>query len=246
MKIYLYIILAYFAAFSLVFTFTTPVFEGMDENYHVQFINYICKYKALPNPYEGRKDSTLYVGEGHQPPLYYYLASGINFLVNSGEPISVNSQINKDNTRNGGPQGRSPVFFNNRDNIFNTVGSKNSFYAIRILSILFGLITIIFIFKTALLIYKKEVYSYIAVIFAAALPQFAYFSGIIGNTSLFILLSTVAFYYFIKIFKNPISTKDYFFCGVAIGLGILTSKISFFLFGFALVMFLYLSVTQKY
>ena len=67
------LVLAYFAALATTFAFITPIGSGFDENGHLNYVGYVARTGHIPNQYIAEQSVPL---EGHQPPLYYFLAAG--------------------------------------------------------------------------------------------------------------------------------------------------------------------------
>lgn len=236
------LVIIYFVAFSASFSFITPVFESPDENLHLQYINYITKYKTLPNQYEGMIDKEKFVGQGHQHPLYYFITGIISYTFNTGNKINVNFKNNKLHIWNGGNIGSVPVFYNIRDDVFASPGEKYTFYLLRILSVIFAAINILFIYKIARLITDNMNFSLFAALIAASLPQFAFISGMINNDNLANLMSTVSLFLIIKILKEGFSLKQIVLLGIALGISVLSKKTLMFLLPGVVLTFLYKSI----
>src|SRR5438105_4538939 len=155
MKYKIYVCI-YFVFFSLIFAFLIPPFEAPDEQLHLQYINYISKYKTLPDQYEGLRVNEKYVGQGHQHPLYYILTGTLNYLFNSDGVISYNLIPNKNHFWYGGSEGKVPAFNHVYNNVFQNSEDRIIFYIIRAFSIIFCLFTILFVFKISRLFFTDN------------------------------------------------------------------------------------------
>jgi len=242
---YILIIVVYFIIFSLCFTFLSPPFEAPDENKHLSYVNYISFYKSLPDQYEGINNPEKYVPQGHQPPLYYVLLTGINFVANSGKPIKFSEIPNPEHYRNGGSKSHVPVYLHSISSPFESGQDKFMFYLFRVLSVLMGAATVFYIFLISGQIFGKKYVSLLPPLFAASLPQFAFVSSVINNDSLAILISTILFYYFIKISNSKEKIINYIVFGILAGVGIITKKTTAFVPVGALIALIISLITKK-
>jgi len=143
--------------------------------------------------------------EGHQPPLYYFLLSIILRLIDSNNQINLN--INE----------------NNRDLL--------NFHIIRIIQIIFSIITILFSYKILLLISDNNYYlANIGTFFIITLPQFVFISAVINNDNLANMLSTISIFHLFRMFKNYRNIKDYIYFSIFLGFSLITKLTSLFLF----------------
>ncbi len=228
---YFYIIILFFIAFGACYVVLTPPFESPDEFLHLDYINYICKYKELPNQYTDYKNPERFVGQGHQHPLYYVLASLPVYLFTTNGCIEYNhpSGFNKD--WKGGTADN-----NIYGNVFTSQGDKTLFYFLRFLSLLFSAINLYFIYRISLLFFKNTYACLLPVIIAASLPQFQFISGVMNNDSLSNMFATGAIYYLLLVINNPENVKPYLKAAVFAGLGILSKKTAVFILPCALVL----------
>lgn len=235
------LVVIYFVLFTSIFSLIVPVYEGPDENLHLDFINYVIVYKSLPDQYEGMQNKEKFVGQGHQHPLYYILTGIVLNILNEGNKISINSRLNGLHSWNGGPENYVPVFKNNHENVFNSEKDKYYFLAIRFLSVLFGAINIIFVYKISLLLTDNDTLSAVTAFLLASLPQFAFISGLINNDNPANMMSTICLYMFFKVFKEGYNLKSIIILGILLGLALLTKKTLVFLIPGFIIMFLYKS-----
>lgn len=220
----LYFTLVYFAVFSILFVFLFPPFEGPDENLHLQYINYFSKNLSLPNQYEGYKNKNFFVGQGHQHPLYYILTGLTAHVLNSDNSVDEkkipDTVIIKDEKQTS----YVPYYKIFDGNMFEAASDKNTFYLLRILSVIAGLFNLFFIFKISELIFKDSNWKFFPVVFAATLPQFIYIASVVNNDNLANLFSTICIYFLFKIIYESLNKKNYLLLGLFLGLGILTKK----------------------
>ncbi len=219
----LYICLLYFMIFSSLFTFIVPAFEAPDEVGHISYINFLQKHKTLPDQ---AVDSLKEPLQGHQPPLYYLALYSINYAFNSDKPIEYKLALNPLHVWNGGKNQHVPYYMH----IDNAGSPGNFFHVFRLISVLLGMLNIVFIYKIALIVLKDKQAALLPVIFAATLPQFAFISGVINNDNPVNLFSTMSIYYLLKMLNEPGNVRNYILTGLSIGLGIITKKTIYFIF----------------
>ncbi len=217
-------IFIYFSVISMIFMVVIPPFEAPDEQFHLQYINFVSKYNTLPNQYEDLTNPERHVGEGHQHPLYYIVTGFFNYFLNTDSHVRFNLIVNKKHDWKKVIEGKLPVFNHINDGVFLDREDKILFYCIRFFSILFSLLNLLFIIKIARLFFKESEYVFLTCFFVASLPQFIFISSVINNDNLANLLSTICIFLILKDSKNSNTKASYVYLGLLIGLGILTKK----------------------
>jgi 4-amino-4-deoxy-L-arabinose transferase-like glycosyltransferase len=66
-------LLLYFILLATTFALITPIGYGFDEDHHLQYVSYVARTGCIPNQDIAEQSVPI---EGHQPPLYYFLAAG--------------------------------------------------------------------------------------------------------------------------------------------------------------------------
>ncbi len=239
-KLGLKICLIYFTCISALFAFLIPPFEAPDEQFHLQYINFISYYKELPNQYEGIKYPDRYVGQGHQYPLYYIITGAINWVFSSDSRINYTLTKNNNHKWNGGTTGKVPLFDHVKNPPFHNNNNRIIFYLLRLLSVLMGAVNIFFIYKISEFIISDSRIRILPVIFAATLPQYIFVSSIINNDNLANLLSTISIYLILNLLKNPLNKKYYLRTGIILGLSLITKKTLFYLIPGIFIIYFYL------
>lgn len=224
-------------SFCVVYVLITPPFESPDEYLHLDYINFVSTYKALPNQYIGIENPDLFIGQGHQHPLYYILMSIPVYLFTAKERIRYEhpSAINKNWI--GGLRDR-----NQYSEVFPNGNEKFLFYFIRFFSTIFSIVNLYFIFKISALFLENTFAKLLPVIIAASLPQFQFISSVINNDAMLNLLVTVSLYYLVIIIKYPRITRFYIYAAIFIATGILVKKTGLFILPCAIVTMIYLSI----
>ena len=225
MKKYLWTILFYFFAFGLILTFLVPPFEANDEPDHLNYINFITVEKSLPVQ---TIDSLKVNKEGHQFPLYYMIASGIQYLAGNN-PVMYKIIGNEKNVNFGGKENLVPVYNHVYNEIFYTEKDKTLFYKLRIFQVLISLINVFVIYKIAGFYFHDEKYKLLCAFIAAAVPQFAFVSSYINNDTLANLFASLIVLSFL-IFLKEKSFKSIVIFSIVFSISLLVKKTMFFFF----------------
>lgn len=223
-RTYLYI-LAYFLISSTIFVFLIPPFEANDEPYHLEYINYIVKNSSLPNQLNEKEKIHI---EGHQFPLYYAVSASLIKIIWGNSPVNFSLTYNKKHFSAGGTESLVPVFNHINNNPFADNKSKLEFYFLRLLSTLFAVTNLFFIYKIAKLFFLNRKLANLCLFFAASLPQFIYASSTITNDSLSNLFSSASIYLFLVFLKDS-SFKRIVIFSLVFSLSLLCKKTLFFL-----------------
>jgi len=83
-------------------------------------------------------------------------------------------------------------------------------FSLRIPSVIFGVLSIIFTYKIVALLYNEKV-GVLSAIFISISPIHIYFSQEARTYTFTVFLTLLSFYYFLKIFKSNKTTSRYFF-----------------------------------
>ncbi|MEW5720006.1 MAG: hypothetical protein AB1817_15365, partial [Chloroflexota bacterium] len=77
------VVLTLFVALGIVYSTTTPLFEAPDEQWHFAFVQHVATGRGLP--VQSESVTHLARQEGSQPPLYYLLAAGATFWIDTSD-----------------------------------------------------------------------------------------------------------------------------------------------------------------
>lgn len=77
------ILLALYLLLGVLYSTTTPLFETPDEQWHFAFVQYVAQGHGLP--VQAQPLRHLAKQEGSQPPLYYLLAAGLTFWIDTSD-----------------------------------------------------------------------------------------------------------------------------------------------------------------
>jgi 4-amino-4-deoxy-L-arabinose transferase-like glycosyltransferase len=210
----IYLILFVFLIEGVVVALISPPFEAPDENHHIDYINYVLENGKLP--VQNIINESI-AGEGHQNPLYYIISSLSLKLTGYENGIKYSLLPNTEHIWNGGGNIHVPLF-NHKVKIFQNERDRNYFYLLRLLSVVFGLISIFFIFKT-LRLFFSELITVLSVSFIVLLPQFVFVNSFVSNDSLTIALTSVSIFYFFEYFLSNKSLSlflSFFFLGLSV------------------------------
>lgn len=197
-RLYLLIVISIFTILCMGFIFINPIFEANDESGHFQYAFYISKYNRIPSVYNepiSREDyikkyidenptdvfymdgkymffimtGTYYMDERHHPPLYYFISSQII------KPFKVDSIYVESNW----PYSKRGYDFNIYKNNIIWQNQSQTFMLVLILrmfQLIYGIITIIFIYKILKLLFRDNIdkYSILLISSIAFLPQFTF------------------------------------------------------------------------
>jgi 4-amino-4-deoxy-L-arabinose transferase-like glycosyltransferase len=212
-------IIVYFLIYAGTMAFITPPYEGPDEIAHLEYMNFLAKNHRLPdqtNPAHGGSTSW----EHHQPPLYYMLGAAVLMIARPDHAIDINLEKHAGGwLRSVGPDGALLDLFLSRTD-------HKLFYFFRLMSVLMGAITLIYVFRTSWLLLPPDAGTWTVFpgLFVATLPQFAFDSSILNNDALANLLAAAAIYYAYAAADQPAHSSNYVGLGLSLGLGLLTKK----------------------
>ena len=238
------LIIILFLLISLAYSMIVPVFNAPDEPFHFEYIRFLAKNKRLPN----QKSKERSIGtEGFKPPLYYMVNAVFLSILSRDKASDIQLHNYRDIAgffRNPYQGFRSDIypplnpdyikwrqgtdrnmFLTTQADQFPFAGSIRVIHLLRILSVLLGALTILFIFKIAQAILPDHPnLALLAASICAFNPQFDFLSGSLNNDNLVILLATVSIWLLSRlIFSEPDHKKGIIlFLGVFMGLGFLT------------------------
>ncbi|MGA1867412.1 MAG: DUF2142 domain-containing protein [bacterium] len=236
--IILFIILS--AAYSIII----PIFNAPDEPFHFEYMQFIAHHKTIPNQaLEKHSIST----EGFNPPLYYIINTLCLSLLSKNKASDIKIHTYQDIAHflqqpSGGFRGdlypplnpryikwgrgtERNMFLTSSEDTFPFAGSIRILHILRIISVLFGALTIFFIFKTAALIFpdNKNI-PMLAASLCALNPQFNFLSGSLNNDNLVIVWATLSIWCITKLFMSHDEDRrrTIALLGTYIGLGLIT------------------------
>ena len=219
--------------YGLTLIFVVPPLESPDEPDHLNYIDFIVRTNSLPNQ---NNPETFINKEGHQFPLYYLLSSSLLRLVNEDQPVNIKILENKRVTKFGGYDTRVPIYNNVYNDPFVNTSSRNSFYVLRIFSLLLACITVLISYKITGFFFENHLYRYSCLFFIVTLPQFCFISSMISNDNLSNLISALAILAILKYLRAPGNISNVMILGIVAGLGLITKKTFLFIFPVLIIM----------
>jgi Dolichyl-phosphate-mannose-protein mannosyltransferase len=206
-------ILCYFVAFAGLLAVLVPPFEGPDEYAHVEYITFVARTGRIPNQYD---QASKVPWEGHQPPLYYFLAAGVVRIVKP-DGINFSRHGNPKHFWSGGPSGDVPVHSHAFHDPFPTAADSVAFYGLRLLSVIFGVGTLLCVLALSRRLIPDPRWALVPMLMVATLAQFAAMSAAVSNDPLLCFLASALV---LALFAD----RGFIICGTLLGLALLTKK----------------------
>ncbi len=185
-------LLTIYGALAILYGAVTPIFETPDESTHFAVVQYIARTGRLP--VQDPSQPTPWQQEGSQPPLFYLIAAPIADLV----PGALDNPY---------PLARNPhaqigiglatinhnLFVHTSDEAFPWYGAALAVHLIRLLSTLFGALTIVCIYRLARRLWPESPgWAALAAGFVALNPMFLFIDASVSNDALITALSAAA------------------------------------------------------
>lgn len=261
-------IIIIFIIITLAYSMVIPVFNAPDEPFHFEYIQFLAKHKTFPN--QAVEEKSIH-SEGFNPPLYYLINAVFLGLLspNKASDIQIHNfrdiidfirspykrfrsdispPLNPDYVKWGKGRDKNMFLTTKEDRLPFFIGSIRVVHLLRIISLIFGAITVLLIFKTALILFpENKNIALLAASLCAFNPQFNFLSGSLNNDNLVILCATISIWLLAKLIvtENDNQKKVVAFLGIFLALGLIT-KLN--IFGFVMVAILgiiYSSVVNK-
>lgn len=203
-------------ALGLLYSWATPILEASDEAAHYAVVNWLAQGNALPiqNPQGPHRP---WEQEGSQPPLYYALAAGLTFWIDT-------SDFNEVYVRNPLSQVGIPGTTHNV-NLFRhpltgqaLTGTALAIHLTRWFSLTLSCLTILLTFWLARQIYPDhEAVALVASALVAFNPMALFINASVNNDNLLMLLSTASLLMMIHLMPAAVKRFEW----KALGLGAL-------------------------
>lgn len=213
------LLLLVFLALSTAYNLAVPPGEAPDEISHAQFTEVLLRTGQLPTI---PRDSARYSYEAEQPPLYYLLLAGWAKL--TGQGTGGGSRLFPQLQGN-------PLFSFSSDAVPNMYLHNEpqselwSVRLLRLLSVLFGLVTLVMIWKAARVAWPDDnAAAVLSTGFAALLPGFTFTSGTLTNDTLAATTGAATLWAILSMIRGGLRGQAIILAGLILGLGLLTKR----------------------
>jgi hypothetical protein len=219
-----------FIILSSSYSLITPAYESPDEEAHYGF-TLLLNWKNTLHPYV------------HDQALYYFILSTIYDVVphhpkgvQDTDLIADSSYPFVDKTR----------FHHGSNDVFPFNGDPLTVHLLRIFSIFCGVITIIYVYKIAKIVFSSNKWlPLFPMAFVSLTPTFVWINSVLSNDSLLWTLSTIAIYYLIKFVTYKYKLRFLILSSIFTGLAICTKQNGYVLYPLLLIVFSYLFFTKQ-
>lgn len=216
----LYFLVAGFAILSLYYSVATPLFEAPDEPAHFDYILYLAQGHGLP--VQSFEHDRVIVVQGHHPPLYYALGALFTFWIDTRNAPDVYRENPNFVLRLGG-SGQEPNFLlHTSAEQFPWQGYALAAHLVRILSIVFGMVTVWGTYRLGKIVARREPIALGAAALVAFNPQFLYLSGMINNDSAVTAFLTLALVIMAGIVIEGATRRRAIWLGIWLGLAMMS------------------------
>jgi 4-amino-4-deoxy-L-arabinose transferase-like glycosyltransferase len=234
------LIVGVYLALGLVYSTTIPVFEAPDEQWHFAYVQYVATGGGLPVQSLDHP-AHLASQEGSQPPLYYLLAAGATFWINTYDFPA----IIWENPHYGY---NVPGIVNDNKNLFIHTSRENfpyqaatlAIHLARLVSLLLGALAVFFTYRLMLEIFPTlKFLALSAAALVAFVPQFLLVSSAVSNDSTIVAMSALSLWLIIRLLRGEPRLRDAAGIGAATGLAALAKVSGLGLVLLAIVVFVF-------
>ncbi len=198
-RVWLAAILTIFSLLGIVYNVTIPLFEAPDELWHFSFVRILAEARALPvQPSEGKD---MWLREAGQPPLYYILAAPFVMPLDTSDfPDFVRFNVAHPAITAHSDSDAPNVFIHTPHEAFPYKGSVLAVHIVRLVSLAWGLLTILGVYLVAReIVPDRPLLQLAAVAVAAFNPHFIYISSVVNNDSAAACLCTLTLWLSVRL-----------------------------------------------
>jgi Dolichyl-phosphate-mannose-protein mannosyltransferase len=221
------LIIGLYLALGLVYSTTVPLFEAPDEQLHFAYVQYVAMGKGLP--VQALEQPThLARQEGSQPPLYYLLAAGTTFWINTMDfPGIVWENPHYGYNVPGVVNDNKNLFIHTSRENFPYHGAALAIHIARLVSLLLGALALLFTyFLTIEILPSSNIVALSGAALVAFVPQFLLVSSAVSNDSTIVAASALSLWLIIRMLRgHEPRIRDAAAIGAATGLAAL-AKVS--------------------
>lgn len=217
----LLVVLGLYLSLGVLYSLVTPVYEASDEINHYPFVAHLAQGHGLPVQRPGEK--TLWEQEGGQPPLYYALAAGLTFWIDTHD-LPDTLYLNP-HARRGlplSPDNKNMVIHTPRED-FPWRGAVLGVHLVRLLSLLLGAGTIVCTYRLAAVLMPGQApLIVLATAVNAFLPMFIFISASVNNDNLSTLMASLTLLVLVSLVRHGAGWRRLLLLGVLVGLAALS------------------------
>lgn len=199
-----------YLALAFLFSFTVPPFESPDEVGHFDYVLHLLTNYTLPVQRVG------YLGEAHQPPLYYLLAALFATPADFNNPAG--SFRPNPEFMWGGRGDDVNASLHGSAETFPFEGRALALHLARSVSVLLGAVTVCL---TVLIGWKifplNPAIGLLAGMLVAFNPQFLFINASVNNDNLLTTLATMSWWQTFRVFEKPVQRSRWVVLGILIG-----------------------------
>ncbi len=233
-KICFILIIIVFIIFSSSYSILTPAFEGPDEDAHYRYSIWLF------NP-ELRPDQTYSLYTNVAQPLYYIVNS---IFFNLLDPHD--TQVGGLNVTYDYPVKDKNRFQHSVEEVFPYSDISATIHTMRLLSIFFGIITIVFVYKISKLVFPNDRWLPLyPTAFVSLIPMFLGINAVLNSDVLLWTLSTIALFFLFKFVNEPKKIKFVILTAVFTTLAVSTKATGLALYPIFLVIIGYLFISKQ-
>ena len=209
-----------FIVIAVAYNFANPLFEGIDEIRHFRYVRYIALNKALP-PVSVESSKEM---QAHHPPLYYVLSALITFPIHSDADSAYTPPPNPF----WGFRYYEPSLDNKNqylhapDERWQLSGTTLIVYLARLISLLFGLGTVMMAFRLGRLVFDDDGLALSVMAFVAFNPMILHGSSTINNNTIAAFFGSWVIADSVAIARDGVTRARAITLGIAMGFGILS------------------------
>jgi 4-amino-4-deoxy-L-arabinose transferase-like glycosyltransferase len=220
-RVFLLLILGLYLLLALGYGALNPLFEAPDEHWHYFTAQTIRETGRLPQVADDPDPWT--AQEAAQPPLYYVLGAAVLTPFDTAEARELIWPNPAVQLGDAGSPTNINAFVHGPSEAWPWRGYALGAHALRAMSAIFGLGTLLFIYGSALLVWPKApTRALLAMAMIAFLPQFAFLHGSITNDVLIAFFTAAALWQLLRIWYGKASSGRLLWLGLTIGLAILS------------------------
>ena len=191
-----FIVLAH-VALAVLFGVVVPPWEAHDETGHFAYINQLVTDHTLP---DARSDQKVFLDQSHQPPLYYFIVTGLTFWIDRSDQLTPQTNLFAfDGTNRRGTR----ILLRSPGEDFPWTGTILALHAARMVSALLSGLMILLIAKTTRLLFKGQPSAaLLATAIAAFNPQVLFMAGMVNNDVMVSLAGAALIYLIVSLMRN--------------------------------------------